>query len=577
MTAHSSPSGHGSSPARSSHSDSAPESVTAAAADAATGTAAAPAAEYRRVHRLSPIVRFWTVIVSLLLVAVVNFQSMVLGSIRRVNSAIGGDGAAVVREILIGCGGVAVITAVVWVLSSVWWRAYGYRLDGEELAVRHGVVGTHLRTARYSRIQAVDVVEDFWPRMMGLAAVRVETAGGRDSAVKVEYLRRADAVALRDEIMGIVHGVQQAGGVTQAPVGASPAPAVPDASGSPAVSAAPAVPTASAVPAVPGAGMAGGAGAPAVWGSDDALVVPGGAGEVLVPEVPLVRSLGAAVLHLGVLLSAAVTVAVHRFGAEATTLLPFVLGIVTFFGGVLNGSWRYQAVRHGRVLTVSYGLFDRRSQNIALDRIHGVELLQPVLWRPFGWCLVQVSVAGYGHDRDGGSTKILPVGSLAQGRELLLVLSPLVEEDAPLVEWAPAIPAVTPLADAATSLTDPAAADPTVSRWPGLRRWVSPPVARWWSPLDARVRAVMLLPGRAVLLRRGFFSRRVSVVAPAHIQELTWEAGPVDRMLGLASVRFDLVGGPVRMSAFNLSVADAGELLAMLRARTLPPPAGSRV
>jgi putative membrane protein len=43
-------------------------------------------------------------------------------------------------------------------------------------------------------------------------------------------------------------------------------------------------------------------------------------------------------------------------------------------------------------------------------------------------------------------------------------------------------------------------------------------------------------------------------------------------VLGLADVRLDLVPGPVRMHARQLTVADASALLDELRARTLPPP-----
>ena len=69
----------------------------------------------------------------------------------------------------------------------------------------------------------------------------------------------------------------------------------------------------------------------------------------------------------------------------------------------------------------------------------------------------------------------------------------------------------------------------------------------------------------------GRLTRRYQMVKAPHIQELSFEQGPLERKLGLASVRFDLVPGLVKMTARDLDDADARALLEALRARRLPP------
>ena len=56
----------------------------------------------------------------------------------------------------------------------------------------------------------------------------------------------------------------------------------------------------------------------------------------------------------------------------------------------------------------------------------------------------------------------------------------------------------------------------------------------------------------------------------AHIQELTVKRGPLNQAWDLATVRFDLVPGPVSMAGHNLSTEDAFELTDLLRKRELP-------
>ncbi|MDV2421948.1 PH domain-containing protein [Corynebacterium tuberculostearicum] len=438
---------------------------------------------FRRVHRLTPLLRLWSVILALIAAFALNIN---LEALRDIFAFITGEhrGEAL-RDTALALAAFVAVCAVVWLASGLWWRRMGYQLGADELSLRRGLFSTQLRTARYDRTQAVDVVEPVIARLFRLAAVRVETAGGQSSVIEIAYLKKADAEALREDILARVHG--------------APTPAADtdfDATAADGVSAQ----------------------SPAPPAEEPALV----------PEIPIARSLMAAALRTSTLFLVGFLIVVVVTRLPLSTALPILVGAIPNVWNVLDSSWRYTARTDGEVLNITYGLADRRRQSIRLDRIHAVQITQPFLWRPLGWYEVRVSVAGYGASASGkasGSTRILPVGSLAQARQFL-----------------------------------PADAAPT---------YASPARAKWVSPLDYRQQTVALT-GDYVIVRNGRLNRRVKAIHTSHIQELTYRRGPISQALGLATVDLDLVQGPVRMAARNLTLADATALLARLRSRQLP-------
>ena len=429
---------------------------------------------FRRVHHLTPLLRLWSVILALIAAFALNVN---LAALRDIFAFITGEhrGEAL-RDTALALAGFIAVCAVVWLVSGLWWRRMGYRLGAEELSLRRGLLSVQLRTARYDRTQAVDVVEPVIARLFRLAAVRVETAGGQSSVIEIAYLKKSDAEALRDDILARVHG---------APISQTETPAEESA---------------------------------AELAEEPALV----------PEIPIARSLIAAALRTSTLFLVGFLIVVVVTRLPLSTALPILVGALPNAWNVLDSSWRYTARTDGEVLNITYGLADRRRQSIRLDRIHAVQITQPFLWRPLGWYEVRVSVAGYGASASGkasGSTRILPVGTLAQAQHFL-----------------------------------PADAAPT---------YASPARAKWVSPLDYRQQTVAL-NGDYVIVRNGRLNRRIKAIHTSHIQELTYRRGPISQALGLATVDLDLVQGPVRMAARNLTLADAAALLARLRSRQLP-------
>lgn len=425
---------------------------------------------YHRVHRMTPLLRLWSVILAVIAAFALNVN---MEALRGIFAFVTGEhSAADLRDIGLALAGFIAVCAVVWLVSGVWWRQMGYQLGEEELTLRRGVISKQQRTARYDRTQAVDVVEPVIARLFRLAAVRVETAGGQSSAIEIAFLTKRDAEALRAEILSRVHGEPR-----ERPAEERSAE------------------------------------------EED---------NVLIPEIPIARSLAAAALHVSTIILITALLFLVVTPMSLTITLPILVATVPRAWNVIDSSWRYTASLDDGVLNITYGLADRRRQNIRLERIHAVQVTQPFLWRPFDWYETRVSVAGYGGTASGegsGSTRIVPVGKREQARQFL-----------------------------------PADAAPT---------YASPARAKWVSPIDYRQQTVALA-GDYVIVRAGRFNRRVQAIELRHIQELTLRRGPISQLFGLATVELDLVQGPVKMAARNLALADAHALLNRLRSRDLP-------
>lgn len=448
---------------------------------------------YTRVHRLTPLLRFWSLILALVAVFVLNINASMLSDV--LSYLQGGHLGEVGRGTLLAIGGFVLLCAVIWLVSSIWWRKLGYKLTEDEVALRHGVISTSFRSARYERIQAVDVVESVIARLLGLATVRVETAGGRSSVIKIEYLSKAKAEELREELLRRTHG----GGSATAP-------------------------------------------------SMEVEEEP--AADAMIPEIPILRTLLAELFRLPTLVTAIFIGGLLFIPGMWTALLPIIVGYLGRVWSLVDSSWTFTALHDApsNSLNISYGLADRRRQTIRINRIHGVRVSQPLLWRMCGWYEVHVSVAGYGAKSSGkqsGSTRILPVGTREQALELLALVSDL--DRAQIEDYA----------------RPEGHTQPT---------YTSPRRAKWVSPIDRKQQSVTLVdePQPVTIVHRGRINRRVMVIGTPHIQELTLKVGPLSHLAGVRTVRFDLVAGPVKMAGQDLTPHDASELLTRLRSRSLP-------
>ncbi len=473
----------------------------------------------RHVHRLTPLLEFWTLLLALATIFVLNLSAETFETVWEFATQDGAQGAGIGLAILLG--GFALICLLLWWGSGLWWKAKVFTVTDEDVSLRHGVLSKQLRSARYDRIQAVDVAESVIARIFGLASVRIETAGGQSSAIEIKYLPKAEANALRTEVLGKVRGMR-----------ATDPNALADA---------PEPGTAEPLNTEPGEGLP-----PALTEHP---------GEVVLEEIPIARTLAGAAMNIGTLLTVGFLIAIVVTPVPLSTALPFLVGAVPSVWGLVDKSWRFNArlavdPNSGEeVLAIKYGLADRRAQSIRLDRIHAVRVYQPVLWRFRDWWAVKVTVAGYGNEGGGkgsGSTLVVPVGTREQAVRMLELVSELSFDE---IE---------------------AYARPEGHTNP---TYTSPKNAFWVSPIDRDQQAVSFVEhgvNDIVVTHSGRLSRQVNVIEPSHIQELTFAQGPIAHLCKVANVRMDLVKGPVQMTGRDLSPDDAADLLARLRTRRLP-------
>ena len=88
-----------------------------------------------------------------------------------------------------------------------------FAVTDEAVHLRTGILFRQQRQARLDRLQAVDVVQPLLARLVGLAELKLEVAGGSGSAVSLAFLREADAEALRAELLALAAGLQRPGAV----------------------------------------------------------------------------------------------------------------------------------------------------------------------------------------------------------------------------------------------------------------------------------------------------------------------------------------------------------------------------
>ena len=94
--------------------------------------------------------------------------------------------------------GVVVAAVVVPALRLSRWR---WRLDDDELDLRHGTI-TEIRTiVPVARIQHVDLRRSLWAQLVGTVAVVVHTAAG---TTEIPALTDGEATLVRDRLAGLI-------------------------------------------------------------------------------------------------------------------------------------------------------------------------------------------------------------------------------------------------------------------------------------------------------------------------------------------------------------------------------------
>ncbi|GIG27743.1 PH domain-containing protein [Cellulomonas marina] len=510
---------------------------------------------WRRMHPVTPVVRGWRVVVGVLAVAVFQLDSFVdlvveLGA----------------RAWLVGLGLLLVVGVIGFASSVLAWRMTRFAVTDEAVHLRQGVVFRQQRQARLDRLQAVDLVQPLLARLLGLAELRLDVAGGTGSSVALAFLREAEAEDLRVELLALAAGRQRPGtgplpadaplartlttGDEGAPPAVGPAGTQDRPHGGTSHGAHDG--TDAPAPAVPAAAPVG-VGDGRFTASPEQQVYEVPAGRVL---LSVVRS---SALVWPLVAVAGVTVPAVLFGEPGGffVLFPAVFGALGFVWSRVNNGIGFRAATSPDGIRLRHGLTEQRAQTVPPGRVQAVRLTQTPLWRGPDWWRVEMNVAGYGGGGGGESTSsetvLLPVGPRDEAVTAVWLVLPDLG-----------------VADPRALLDTLLSADPTAREG----AITSPRPARRLDPVAWRRRAAVVTD-RALLARRGRFTRVLEVVPHERTQSLGVEQGPLQRRLGLASVVLHSTPGPVSPRVDHLAAADAAALLDELSVRARAARAGA--
>lgn len=507
--------------------------MTAPGPEPAPGPDPVPGAPRHRTHPITPLVTGWKVVVGI--IAVLTAQNIA----QLANEF-------TIRRALIGLGILLVVVLVAIVLSALSWWFTTYAVDEDGVSVHSGMISRSREYAPRARIESVSIERPLLARLLGLAKVRVEVAGGGESYLDIEYVSSARAEELRLGILEVAAG-------TPAPRTAAPEEGA----------------AAAGTGAVASTALVGGPTADSTAAGDqdarDAAHEHGGRleevlydgvtdGELIarIPTERLVRSLvrdlgfltGIVMSVVGVVVAVLLALWQEGFSiAILVALAPTAIAVPKYVFGRIDSGWGFVSRFSERGLRMRRGLANTRTDNIAAGRIQRFDLRRPFLWRGPGWTAVSATVAGIDDDDENGATSVLPVGTRDELRQTLGRLSaPLGTDD-----------------DLATieHLLTARARD-----LPGLRT----PVRWYW--IARRTEVSILLPG-ALVHRSGLVSRKLSIVPRERIQELRLEDGPLARRLGVLDLHVEGAGDSLLLE--NLRREDALAVHAVLAAdaRTL--------
>ncbi|QCR42277.1 hypothetical protein C1N91_00720 [Curtobacterium sp. SGAir0471] len=421
--------------------------------------------------------------------------------------------------------GVVVVLVVLIGLFYVSWRMHEFRVTGDVVEVRSGVLFRSHRKARLDRIQGINISRPVVPRIFGTAKLEIAQAGN-DANVQLAYLGARAADDLRQRILVLASGAQDdersearaSNGVLQDRVDELFSPELDPA---------------------------------AVHATRIVKVHPG----------RLIASMllsGTTVFFVVVIVAMIVSIAITGEYGILIGLFPVVIGAGGYTVRKFSRSLQYTIAETRDGIRIGFGLVSTSNETLPPGRIHAVSVAQPLLWRPFGWWDVRINRAT--NAGNGASTNqqvssiVLPVGRAEDVRQVLDIILP------GLVGTAVAGPtasreelregsseAVNVVDDSLTTTGDRG----------GFAH--SPRRGAWLRPLSFRRNGYRFVQG-AVLLRLGAVWRSLVIVPLPRVQSVKVEQGPLERLLRLATAHVHTVAGPVSARIGALDALDAQRL-----------------
>lgn len=428
-------------------------------------------------------------------------------------------------------GGFVLLVLVVGLFSWISWKYRFYELSDEEVRIGAGWLFRTRRNARFDRVQAIDINQPLLARLVGLAELKVETAGGQNSDLTIKYLKVDQCKALRQEILEATRrGKQEAALSPTETDGESWALA----------------PSHGKTESVTADGETAASVEPQHETVLNGPVDPVKLFVSLILSPILLRgvlfAVGLIVVGIIIVVLAATKLSwAGVVGVAGGSLLTTGISLAIYLAAIVMIVWGLWSTSYGFTLStddeaerlhIRAGLLSTRRQTIPIHRLHGFRVIQPLWWKRRQWAKAHISVAGYGADEQA-PTALIPVDDTVRVDETVDQIIDRITEQPRL----------------APELT-----------------LASPRQARWLSPIDWKQQKVIVGP-RALVVTHGRLWNVTTIVPWDRIQGFTTHTGPISKALGLVTVEIDMVPGPVKPKARQLSLADAEKLVSIVNAR----------
>jgi len=377
-----------------------------------------------------------------------------------------------------------VITGVLVLGGLVSWLVTRWRIEDDDLRIETGLLRRQSLRFPLAQVQAIDVVRPGLARVFRVAELRLRMAGASGATARLAYVAEHEVEPLRSQLLALARGARHDEADLE-PTGEPERPA-----------------------------------------AEEHVVATVQTGKLVASIV--LENWWLVVILAGLLAGFAASPHTVSRALRGVGFV-WVLSMATFIWRRFNQQYRLTVAEGPDGLHLRGGLVALTAEVIRPGRVQAVRLVEPFLWRPLGWCRVEVDVAGRqrrkgeGEAQRGQLRTLVPVASRALGVELIDRLVP----DRP--------------------------------------RELSPPPRRvfWKSPLRYRA----LSWGRTetcVATTSGRLRRVVSWVPLEKVQSLRHVQGPLQRRLRLASVHVDTAGRAVHATLRDRDAAEAASALAEL-------------
>jgi putative membrane protein len=382
----------------------------------------------------------------------------------------------------------------------VHWERYEYELTGDTFDIRSGVFSRRVREIPLGRVQNVDLRRNVVQRALGIAEVRLETAGGSETEAQLRFVGEAEAERLRDAVSRRKRGVS-------------------DDSAEP-------EPEADLLFAV----------------TPKELLILG------VTNIDL-RLLSLASVFLPVLLpsltdrfgdplvSFAMAAPLGAFGlAVAAAVLSGIYSITNYYG--------FRLSRAGSELRYERGLIQQFAGTIPLDKIQTLGISENVLARRLGYASLSVETAGYAPGDSSGSQSAVPIAERDRVVSLARSIDSFGEPDWQRPPKRARTRYVVRYVALVLVLTGVAYA---VDRFTGFSyAWYAVLIGVPLAPVGAHLKWRNLAYAVCedhVLTRAGFWTRETRVVPYYRIQTVVHSQTVFQRRRDIATVLIDTAGG----------------------------------